>query len=100
MNLAVPDIHEYYSVVEAIHAKLEASGEFTADERDKVKPISYGHMADGDIQISISVHGHGQESIPLVEKASRVLDPFLVEFITSKKGSITGEHGIGLQRAE
>ena len=49
MNLAVPDTRDYYAVVEAIHAKLAASTEFTADEKDKVKPISYGHMADGDI---------------------------------------------------
>ena len=44
------------------------------------------------------MHG-GEESLPIVEKASQVLDPFLVSFIASKKGSITGEHGIGLQRA-
>lgn len=95
VNLAVPNIREYYSVVEAIRETIETSSEFTVEEKEIIVPLGYGHMADGDIQISTAVIG-GEEVLPTVSKAAKVLDPFIVDFIASKRGSITGEHGVGL----
>ena len=76
----MPEIREYYAVVEATHAKLQSSTEFTAEEKEKVKPLAYGHMAEGDVSISFAVRG-GEDSLPLVEKVNKVFDPFLVDFI-------------------
>ena len=60
-------------------------------------PCGYGHMSEGDIQISIGAFGPQSET--LREKVSDVVDDFLVEFVSARDGSITGEHGVGVQRA-
>ena len=48
--------------------------------------------------MSIGVRG-GEEAAPLKDKVSNLLDGFLLDFVASKKGSISGEHGIGQQRS-
>ena len=96
--MALPNIHDYYSVMEAIHEELASTDKLTSDEKALVHPCGYGHMADGDIQMSIGAFG--PDSHALREKVSAVVDDFLVDFVSDKNGSITGEHGVGVMRAD
>ena len=59
----------------------------------------YGHISEGDIQISLGVKKDDYEVASNVrERAASVADQFLVDYVTSRKGSISGEHGVGSQR--
>ena len=48
-NVAMPDITEYYSPVEAMKREIEVSDRLTEFEKSLIVPCGYGHMADGDI---------------------------------------------------
>ena len=51
----MPGIMDYYSPMAALNDKLKNTAELSASEKDLLVPCGYGHMADGDIQISIGV---------------------------------------------
>ena len=56
----------------------------------------YGHMAEGDINISIGVEGDKDRARLLRAKVVKIADQFLVDFVCSKGGSVTGEVGVGV----
>ena len=62
-----------------------------------VKIGGYGHVGDGNIQISVTVNGYDN-----YEEASRVqklVEPYVHEEVVKRKGSISAEHGIGFIKA-
>ena len=73
-NLAVPDLANYYDVIEAMHSRLAETEKLTAEEKDLVRILGYGHLADGDIQITLVTMGHNDETKVLREKVSNVFD--------------------------
>ena len=82
----------------AITELIKSSDKLTDAEKDLIVPCGYGHMADGDIQMSITALGTDESSALLRDKVVSLIDDFIVEFVGAKGGSISGEHGIGLQR--
>ena len=96
--MALPDIHDYYTVMEAVNEELASTDKLTSDEKALVHSCGYGHMADGDIQLSIGASG--PDSLALRDKVSAVVDDFLVSFVSAKNGSITGECGVGVMRVD
>ena len=50
-------------------------------------------MGDGDIHINVAVRGF--ENKELFERVSKVVHPFVMDYIRRGKGSIAAEHGIG-----
>ena len=64
----MPNIYEYFSAMEAMKERLAATDQLTAEEKAKVYPCGYGHMAEGDIQMSIAIVGKDQEAKILREK--------------------------------
>lgn len=93
-NVAVPNVNEYYEVMEAINSRISGANELTESEKALVMPCGYGHMAEGDIQISIGVVG--VERAELRNRVSKLVDQLIVDFVASKGGSATGEHGVGI----
>ena len=85
--------------MEAINERIASTSELTQAEKALIIPCGYGHMSEGDIQISIGVINENGKGRELRDKVSHVVDQHLVDFVSAKGGSITGEHGIGLQRA-
>ena len=74
-NIAMPAIEDYYSPVLAIKKELDNTSALTAEEKIKVVPCGYGHMADGDIQMSFSIGGKGdEEGKALFDKVSTLSD--------------------------
>ena len=94
------NIRDYYSVVEGLRQAIETTSELSPAEKALVFVCGYGHMSEGDIQISLGVEGDAAVARPLREKVGSITDRFLCDFLRSKGGSIAGEHGIGLQRAQ
>ncbi|SCU92549.1 LAMI_0E10990g1_1 [Lachancea mirantina] len=86
-------LKDLYSLVEAANDKLSEKG--LMDPEDATKPVisavGYGHVGDGNLHLNVAVREYSKD----VEKA---LEPFVYEFVSSKNGSISAEHGLGFQK--
>lgn len=84
---------DLYGLVEAVNEKLDSQG--LRDPEDTSKPVvdafGYGHLGDGNLHLNVAVREYSK----VVENA---LEPFVYEWISSKKGSISAEHGLGFQK--
>ncbi|GJJ14681.1 hypothetical protein Clacol_008947 [Clathrus columnatus] len=83
-----------YSVVEATRKHLAELGLYKGEGSDgKVKSvIGFGHFGDGNIHLNVISDSYDPE----VQSA---LEPFVYEFVAKHRGSISAEHGLGLQKA-
>lgn len=91
-DVSIP-LADLYGLVEAVSERLEEAGMVDLDDESKpvIKAIGYGHIGDGNLHLNVCVREYNKE----VEK---VLEPFVYEWIASKKGSISAEHGLGFQK--
>lgn len=55
--------------------------------------IGYGHVGDGNLHLNVS-------AIRYDEAVEKAIEPFVYEFASSLKGSISAEHGLGLMKAD
>ncbi len=81
-----------YGLVDAVRERLiehKLLGE--TEEFPVVDAIGYGHVGDGNLHLNVAVRRYTKD----VEK---VLEPFVYEWVSSKKGSISAEHGLGFQK--
>lgn len=86
-------LKDLYSLVEAANSKLEEQGLLSEEDASKpvISAVGYGHVGDGNLHLNVAVREYSKE----VEKA---LEPFVYEFVSSKHGSISAEHGLGFQK--
>lgn len=86
-------LKDLYSLVEGANARLQEHG--LSSEEDESKPVisavGYGHVGDGNLHLNVAVRTYDKA----VEKC---LEPFVYEFVSSKNGSISAEHGLGFQK--
>lgn len=60
--------------------------------------MGYGHIGDGNLHLNVSIPGYDNPA--LQGKLEKVLEPFVFDFVKQHKGSVSAEHGIGLQKKE
>lgn len=80
-DISLPLSH-FYSIVEAMRDRLQG----------KAKVMGYGHVGDGNIHLNISAAQYSKELYDLIE-------PFVYEYTSQQRGSISAEHGLGLMKA-
>ena len=97
-NTAVSDIHAYYDVVSEARNAIAQTEHFTIEEKALISTVGFGHMADGDIHINIGVEGRENEA--LADKLCDFVDPLVMDYIKKHGGSVSGEHGVGQQKAQ
>jgi FAD/FMN-containing dehydrogenase len=56
----------------------------------------YGHVGDGNLHLNITLPGYLDKE--LQTKAYGLIDTFVMEYTRDAKGSISAEHGVGLQK--
>ena len=88
MSLQLKDL---YSVSAAVTERLNAAGLIGDAPKPVVKSCGYGHVGDGNIHLNIAVR-------EFTKQIEDLLEPFVYEYIASKKGSISAEHGIGFHK--
>lgn len=88
MSLQLKDL---YSVCEAVTKRLDEAGLIGDAPKPIVKSVGYGHVGDGNIHLNIAVRVFTKE-------IEGLLEPFVYEYIASKKGSISAEHGVGFHK--
>ena len=88
-------LKDLYSLVEATDKRLREAGMMTSGDLAGVVvgTVGYGHIGDGNLHLNIAVRDYSKE----VEKT---LEPFVYEYVASKKGSISAEHGLGFQKKD
>lgn len=84
-------LKDMYSLVEAVNERLEEAGLLGEAPKPVISAIGYGHVGDGNLHLNVALREYNKE----VEKT---LEPFIYEFISSKKGSVSAEHGLGFQK--
>lgn len=58
----------------------------------------YGHVGDGNIHINVTVKGYDNDE--LTNKVQKLLEPYVLEEVAKRKGSISAEHGVGFAKAQ
>lgn len=81
----------YYEIVEATRAKL--GSEFDLPD---IITTGYGHIGDGNLHLNVSLKGY--EDKELQAKVSEATDDFVMNYVREYKGSVSAEHGVGLQK--
>ena len=74
----------FYQLVEVMRERLK--------DNDKVTSVSgYGHVGDSNLHLTITADQYDQQLHDQIE-------PFVYEWVQSKRGSVSAEHGLGLVR--
>lgn len=90
-DVSIP-LADMYAIVEAVKERMREKGLMgDSDEYAVVDVVGYGHMGDANVHLNVPVRRYDRE----VEEA---LEPFVYEWIAQRKGSVSAEHGLGLQK--
>ncbi|WOK99398.1 putative D-2-hydroxyglutarate dehydrogenase, mitochondrial [Canna indica] len=80
-DLSLP-LNNLYDIVEEMRARLG----------EAAKVIGYGHLGDGNLHLNIMTSRYDDDVLAQIE-------PYVYEWTSKHKGSISAEHGLGLMKA-
>jgi D-2-hydroxyglutarate dehydrogenase len=83
-DVSIP-VAEMYGLVEDMRARLARF--------QGVHVLGYGHVGDGNLHLNVSAPAYSAE----LEAA---IEPFVYEWTTARRGSVSAEHGLGRMKAE
>ncbi|CAD6341814.1 unnamed protein product [Miscanthus lutarioriparius] len=81
-DLSIP-VEKLYDIVEEMRCRLGDSAEV----------LGYGHLGDGNLHLNIVSSKYDDNTLGRIE-------PFVYEWTSAQRGSISAEHGLGLMKAE
>ncbi|XP_071709493.1 D-2-hydroxyglutarate dehydrogenase, mitochondrial isoform X2 [Rutidosis leptorrhynchoides] len=81
-DLSLP-VDKMYDIVEEMRTRLG----------DKANVVGYGHLGDGNLHLNVSASQYDKDILDQIE-------PFVYEWTSRHRGSISAEHGLGLMKAE
>lgn len=81
-DLSLP-VENFYDIVEEMRARLG----------EKAKVVGYGHLGDGNLHLNILATQYDDNILAQIE-------PFVYEWASTHRGSISAEHGLGLMKAD
>ncbi|KAH8919602.1 hypothetical protein BT69DRAFT_1266403 [Atractiella rhizophila] len=87
-DLSLP-VREMYSVVEKMRKRFKEHG--LGDDVIR-RCIGFGHVGDGNIHLNVIASRYD----PKIEE---IMEPWVFEETSRQRGSISAEHGLGLQKA-
>ncbi|CAN6222504.1 unnamed protein product [Urochloa humidicola] len=81
-DLSIP-VEKLYDIVEEMRCRLGGNAEV----------LGYGHLGDGNLHLNIVSSKYDDNTLAQIE-------PFVYEWTSAQRGSISAEHGLGLMKAE
>ncbi|KAI4331407.1 hypothetical protein MLD38_029597 [Melastoma candidum] len=81
-DLSIP-VEKMYDLVDEMRNRLGSSA----------RVVGYGHLGDGNLHLNISCPQYD-------DKVFTQIEPFVYEWTSKNRGSISAEHGVGLMKAE
>ncbi|KAJ2959981.1 hypothetical protein NQZ79_g4576 [Umbelopsis isabellina] len=88
VSLPVPRI---YDCVEDMRKHLTDNGVFGKEDSPVVEVVGYGHVGDGNLHLNIATK-------TVDTKIMNIIEPYIFEWVSKENGSISAEHGLGLQK--
>ena len=92
------DSKSFYQIVEDTRAAIKASPKLSNQEKDLVDVTGYGHIGDGNVHLNVCTPGYDNHE--LQDRLSQVVDTFVFDYVKRVRGSVSAEHGVGLQKAQ
>ena len=89
---------DYYKCVEATREIINSASSLSRSEKESVWVVGYGHVGDGNLHLNCSIPGYDDHD--LQERLNNLVDPFVMAFVRDHQGSVSAEHGIGLQKTK
>lgn len=90
-DVSIP-LSQLYDLVEDTRERLSSAGLVgMEDDKPVVAVVGYGHMGDSNLHLNVATRRFDKA----VEEK---LEPFVYEWISKRSGSISAEHGLGLQK--
>lgn len=83
-DISLP-LNVYYEVVEVMRKRLQHS--------NCTRVCGYGHIGDGNLHFNVTSKTYDQDILNQIE-------PFLYEYVSKHRGSISAEHGIGFKKKD
>jgi len=90
VSLPVPRI---YDCVEDMRKHLTEQGVFGKEDSPVVEVVGYGHVGDGNLHLNIATK-------TVDTKVMNIIEPYIFEWVSKENGSISAEHGLGLQKGK
>lgn len=87
-------IPRMYDLVEEVRQRIEVEKRWR--DRHDVRVVGYGHLGDGNLHLNVSVP---QRNAPFLSELAHDLDPYVLEAVLARGGSISAEHGLGQAKA-
>ncbi|XP_062187023.1 probable D-2-hydroxyglutarate dehydrogenase, mitochondrial [Phragmites australis] len=81
-DLSIP-VEKLYDIVEEMRCRVG----------DNAEVLGYGHLGDGNLHLNILSSKYDDNILAQIE-------PFVYEWTSAQRGSISAEHGLGLMKAE
>ncbi|CAN6209534.1 unnamed protein product [Urochloa humidicola] len=81
-DLSIP-VEKLYDIVEEMRCRLG----------DNAEVLGYGHLGDGNLHLNIVSSKYDDNTLAQIE-------PFVYEWTSAQRGSVSAEHGLGLMKAE
>jgi len=73
--------------------RLDADATFEPGNKDLTNVVGYGHLGDGNLHLNVTTREFDPDVFSQIE-------PYIFERVSSMKGSISAEHGVGRAKAE
>lgn len=90
-DLSIP-IPELYELVEETRQRLTSANLIGEDPSfPGISVVGYGHMGDSNLHLNVPVRYYDK-------KLESMLVPFVYEWTSKRKGSISAEHGLGIAK--
>ncbi|CAB4253994.1 similar to Saccharomyces cerevisiae YDL178W DLD2 D-lactate dehydrogenase, located in the mitochondrial matrix [Maudiozyma barnettii] len=84
-------LKDLYSLVEVVNKKLVEADLLGSAPKPVIAAVGYGHVGDGNLHLNVATRLYSKE-------IECTLEPFVYEYVSSKHGSISAEHGLGFQK--
>ena len=82
-DLSLP-MDQFYAIIEETRRRV-------GDLRAEV--VGYGHVGDGNLHLNVAVEQG-------IEKVQEKLEPWVFQFVSDCRGSVSAEHGIGVMKRD
>ena len=88
--------HHYYKIIEETRKVINESPLLNDAEKQSIITVGYGHIGDGNLHLNVTLKGYSDKD--LQARVNTVIDHFVMEYTRDVKGSVSAEHGVGLQK--
>ncbi|KAI8872992.1 hypothetical protein GQ42DRAFT_160872 [Ramicandelaber brevisporus] len=94
VSIPLPKLYDLVADTKVVLSKAGLYNNVRVTDNAPVQDVvGFGHMGDGNLHLNVVTRGFDKKIIDAVE-------PFVYEWVAKHNGSVSAEHGLGLQKAK